>query len=438
MTSYLLAIAIGPVQDFIAAARRTRDLWFGSHLLSEISKAVARSLNNCSNVELIFPYFDNLDNALKENSEENIVNQIIVKVDGDIDAVKELAKIAKDAAQNHWQHLAEGVYKKYPDLIKSDIWNAQHKDIIEVYTAWCPLLVDYQNDRKNLMRLLSGRKNTRDFSPGRGYPVPKSLLDGARESVLRLYLSEDQLNQCRALGIKVTKNGTCEPLDITGVVKRIASKDKNYPSISRIATNPWIRTLEKDDIKKFTDKINEIENFAKTINDEEKPIISKIIVKENPQNKEKKYYPQYERFPYDGTILFTDRYTSIAEEAGINNTNEEANNKEAKKLKSLFDELQSLLEKSNYTKIMAYPPLIWLYSVLTATRLAMHSEKFKTSKNTKVFQKLYRNLPKKHVVLWKNIKAFVFMPAVMMCLLYYHWINVLNVHVNYLFNLKKC
>jgi CRISPR-associated protein Cmr2 len=42
MTDYLLALSIGPVQNFIAAARRTRDLWFGSHVLSEISKAAAR------------------------------------------------------------------------------------------------------------------------------------------------------------------------------------------------------------------------------------------------------------------------------------------------------------------------------------------------------------------------------------------------------------
>ena len=39
---YLISIAIGPVQDFIASARRSRDLWFGSWLLSELSKTAAR------------------------------------------------------------------------------------------------------------------------------------------------------------------------------------------------------------------------------------------------------------------------------------------------------------------------------------------------------------------------------------------------------------
>ena len=37
---YLLTLSIGPVQDFIATARRSRDLWFGSWLLSELSRAV--------------------------------------------------------------------------------------------------------------------------------------------------------------------------------------------------------------------------------------------------------------------------------------------------------------------------------------------------------------------------------------------------------------
>lgn len=54
MTSHLLALTVGPVQDFIAAARRTRDLWFRSHLLSEISKAAAKSLRDQGG-KLIFP-----------------------------------------------------------------------------------------------------------------------------------------------------------------------------------------------------------------------------------------------------------------------------------------------------------------------------------------------------------------------------------------------
>jgi len=41
---YSRALSIGPVQTFISAARRTRDLWAGSALLSALAAAAARAL----------------------------------------------------------------------------------------------------------------------------------------------------------------------------------------------------------------------------------------------------------------------------------------------------------------------------------------------------------------------------------------------------------
>ncbi|MBI2566887.1 MAG: hypothetical protein HYV63_07650 [Candidatus Schekmanbacteria bacterium] len=44
MSEQLLLVTIGPVQDFIASARRCRDLWHGSWLLSELGKAAAAGI----------------------------------------------------------------------------------------------------------------------------------------------------------------------------------------------------------------------------------------------------------------------------------------------------------------------------------------------------------------------------------------------------------
>ncbi len=44
--THLLSISIGPVQDFIAAARRTADLYAGSQILQELSKEAARYLHS--------------------------------------------------------------------------------------------------------------------------------------------------------------------------------------------------------------------------------------------------------------------------------------------------------------------------------------------------------------------------------------------------------
>src|ERR1019366_10068292 len=49
---HLLVFSIGPVQEFIAAARRTRDLWVGSEMLSEVSRAAAGVIGDG---RLIFP-----------------------------------------------------------------------------------------------------------------------------------------------------------------------------------------------------------------------------------------------------------------------------------------------------------------------------------------------------------------------------------------------
>ena len=68
--SHLLAIAVGPVQDFIAAARRTRDLWFGSDLLSEISRAVAKAVED-QRGRLIFP---------ADLKAENVANVILAEL----------------------------------------------------------------------------------------------------------------------------------------------------------------------------------------------------------------------------------------------------------------------------------------------------------------------------------------------------------------------
>jgi len=38
---HVLVISFGPIQDFIASARRCQDLWFGSYLLSELARATA-------------------------------------------------------------------------------------------------------------------------------------------------------------------------------------------------------------------------------------------------------------------------------------------------------------------------------------------------------------------------------------------------------------
>ena len=81
---YYFICSIGPVQDFIANARRSRDLWYGSWILSELSKAVAREINEQSRNSLVFPAPAPGDEiSLLPGSSLNSPNKIAAVIDVD-------------------------------------------------------------------------------------------------------------------------------------------------------------------------------------------------------------------------------------------------------------------------------------------------------------------------------------------------------------------
>src|SRR5262249_15183835 len=122
MTAHLLAIAVGPVQEFIAAARRTRDLWFGSHLLSEISRAVAVEVGTTA--RLIFP---------ADTQADNVANVILAELaDADPQTV---AASARKAAQARWLQFADAVFRANGGVIREDIWEDQVDDVTEFFAA---------------------------------------------------------------------------------------------------------------------------------------------------------------------------------------------------------------------------------------------------------------------------------------------------------------
>lgn len=184
---YLLQLSIGPVQEFISAARRTRDLWFGSFMLSEISKAAARSIKDMG-AKLIFPSPLH-DSDLDEESEMNVANVILAKVKGDHEALDSMALKAKEAAQARFIKFSQEALEKAAHHINKERWESQIEDIIEFYAAWVEVkdtVNAYKEARKEVGRLLAARKNLRDFKTHKGeHNVPKSSLDGLRESVFK-------------------------------------------------------------------------------------------------------------------------------------------------------------------------------------------------------------------------------------------------------------
>ena len=253
MPRMLITLSLGPVQSLIEAARRTRDLWGGSWLLSEVSRAAARALHRAHLDSLIFPCPERPDVELKPlehpGDEANIANILRAEVElADAEAARALCAQAKDAARERLIEIGDRARGELSIDLRAEAWNAQIGDLLEVFAAWA-LIPDgadgYRQASRRLGATLAARKATRDFGPAAPLETPglfKSSLDGALETVLPDKDSWPETHHDRRkLGLS-----RGEQLDALGVIKRRAGDVDQFTAYSRIAADPWIATLAQD------------------------------------------------------------------------------------------------------------------------------------------------------------------------------------------------
>jgi CRISPR-associated protein Cmr2 len=217
---YLLTLSIGPVQDFIAAARRTADLQAGSQLLQQLAMHLAQHIQGKGGT-LIFP----------ASAEQPGPNKVVATIETDDPAAfaQQLREVAVQWLWQQWQSARE----RMPNVpLDEHLAEEQIKQFLEFYAAWVPLNGDYAQARHQAERLLAGRKALRDFRqvpcrPGR----PKSPLDPSRDTVLKLDagLRIPEQAQQEPLFLKRT-----EYLDAVSMLKRLKG-EKGVPSTSYMA-----------------------------------------------------------------------------------------------------------------------------------------------------------------------------------------------------------
>lgn len=261
MQRFLITLSLGPVQSLIGAARRTRDLWCGSWLLSEAARAAARALHDEQAGCLIFPCLDDPDEDLMPQKNPgdaaNIVNILRAEVEAhDARVARELCHKAKTAAISRLTELGKDVQNEMTRMkrpIRADVWNAQINDILEIFTAWVPITEGsngYEKASKRLGGVLAARKATHDFracKPLETTGLPKSSLDGALETVLPKWEEGDRARRKLRLS-------SGEQLDALGVIKRLAGNSEQFTAYSRIATDAWIEQLTCEQQKRLREK----------------------------------------------------------------------------------------------------------------------------------------------------------------------------------------
>jgi len=242
------------VQGFIVAARRTRDLWYSSWLLSELSKCVAATIRQKEG-ELIFPAVGKAEaGELAPRSALTVVNRVVALVDGEPDAVgaavnAELERLLREQWEDVLENEIRGKLFTEADAL------AQVLDLVEcTWAAYpCATDADYAAARDKVDELLAARKNSRNFAQVTwGDMRPKSSLDGQRESVIpedRYPADDDDDDARKEKASKLYQQyraGRAERLSGVDLLKRHGNKEDadKTPSTSHIAARPFIARLE--------------------------------------------------------------------------------------------------------------------------------------------------------------------------------------------------
>ncbi len=202
----LLKFQIGPVQEFIAQARKTLDLWAGSWLLSHLTRVGTKALKDAGGVELLYPELDEQADRLAASTP----NIFLARVPTD-EAVS-LAKKVERAIREEWNRIATAVHvllgkhaapgwdagwpqqvERFPTVDWIIHPCGDDSEVLALRERCEPPLPSNAPNFKKAGACLDGlhiahaewrfaaRKNARSFAGWKGGPVPKDHLDGFRE-----------------------------------------------------------------------------------------------------------------------------------------------------------------------------------------------------------------------------------------------------------------
>ncbi len=254
MTGSLLLFSLGPIQDFIASARRCQDLWFGSHLLGALAWKAAEAAHEAVGAEaVVFPGVEAEDFA---GGEPRIVaNKLLVRAESESDAL-EAAEAMQTAVKGELKARWDQVEDRIDQVKGAAKWlhrepaRAQIDDLIEVMWVVVAEAPSYREARQEAERLLAARKNTKAFAPPSwGAEVPKCALDGLRESVIDEAAFPRKTDPATS---KLLYDGfrahPRERLSAVGLLKRHGREDRwrpRFESTSDLAVLPFLEGAAK-------------------------------------------------------------------------------------------------------------------------------------------------------------------------------------------------
>lgn len=231
-----LLFTIGPVQSFIATARKTQDLWMGSFILSYLSfKAMESVFSEFGADSIVFPelleqplmdwwlkkefkdVFAGLDLDNEELKTPTLPNRFLAILPNS--QAEEVAKKCKEAVKIAFEEIIEFVETKNEFLTDSEylqeLWETQKNDFLEMFYVvlpWeksCEELIeiwkDFDEDKSNYYKELLEAKNYENAESKLGlvYGLYHSFSEkalGSRKSLRNFEQKKEQSFKCSLCG----------------------------------------------------------------------------------------------------------------------------------------------------------------------------------------------------------------------------------------------
>lgn len=266
---YMLFFSLGPVQPFIEQARKTRDLWGGSLLLSKIMEAAMAGIN----AQFIFPAKRGVVADQESGAIPDIPNKYIAIFDSAEQASKTVEQSIEQIEQ-YWWKTCDAVWREiiedHDDEETRTIWRRQTgidpknsqspislDNLFEVYWVIVPRDGSSYGDwYKKTEETLAARKRLRDFKALDEHGE-KSSVSGLREALhreqanfkaIQEFWKEIALRKKKRLSPKDINQEGRERLDALDTIKRFAMRaratvESPFPSTSSIATASFVERL---------------------------------------------------------------------------------------------------------------------------------------------------------------------------------------------------
>ena len=367
-----LLFAIGPVQDFIATARRTHDLWAGSRLLSLLMVDALKKAEEAGATP-IFP----LPNAAGEWP-KSVPNRAVLEVPSTTDG-KELGALMENAVQEAWRRIEQGVKGRFSSYVPKDekydgwdqLWQTQNKGWLERYWITWPAQANYPAGYQTASEMLDARKRLRPISP-RVEEGEKCTLSGVMAALPDPKLSREAMrNFWQAVRTQVKKAGNIsetavrrgEQLCSVSIVKRFADahtilqdEKRRFPSTSSIAAADFRLALlqnwsaVQNEVAAWMDAADRLE--LPTFNTPEPIACLRSAAQMAAGNGAERF------LKYDGDYLYPDFYTeSRILEAWGEEEKDRLTDKQKKKLQKLSGAAKAL--RALYTACQkTEPPIV--------------------------------------------------------------------------------